>query len=130
MTGQTADILHICEFPWYARILFHESRTQFPEVKIVLGQYLGPTNPGVGSTMLAKNLMANGEVVRRNTFRLLRPEEFVNEENNWTRNEYDASVADCLGQALEDENVVTLNYKLLRSLQSTKGMKMRKIYLS
>jgi hypothetical protein len=107
MTGQTADISHVCEVPWYAWVLFHESRTQFPEVKLVLGQYLGPTDPGVVLTMSAKILKANGEVVRRNTFCLLRTEEFDTEENKRMRNEYDASVAIPLGQALENENLVT-----------------------
>jgi hypothetical protein len=76
LTGQTADISHICEFPWYSWILYNESRTQFPEVKVFLGQYLGPTDPGIGSTMSAKILKSNGEVVRRNTFFQMRSKEY------------------------------------------------------
>jgi hypothetical protein len=73
----------------------------------VLGRYLGPTDPGVGSTMTAKILKSNGEVVRRYTFRLIRPEELDTEENKRFRAEFDESVSKRLGQPLNDEAFVT-----------------------
>jgi hypothetical protein len=103
--GQTADISHLCEFPWYAWVLFHESVTQFPEDKIILGKYLGPTDPGIGSVMSAKILKSNGEVVRRNTFRLLSPEEFDTDENKTLRHSYEESIIKRLGEPITSSNL-------------------------
>jgi hypothetical protein len=59
MMGQTADISFICQFPWYSWVYFHESKVQFPNDNVVLGRYLGPTEPEVGSVMTAKILKSN-----------------------------------------------------------------------
>ena len=64
MMGETADISFICEFQWYSWVYYNESQVQFPDVKVLLGRYLGPTEPKVGSVLTAKILKSNGEVIR------------------------------------------------------------------
>jgi hypothetical protein len=60
MMGQTADISFICEFRWYEWVYFNEAQAQFPDDKVFLGNYLGPTDPEVGSVLTAKILKQNG----------------------------------------------------------------------
>jgi hypothetical protein len=105
MFGQTADISHLCEFKWYSWVLFNDSRTHFPDDKVVLGRYLGPTDPEAGSVMTAKILKANGEVVRRNTYRHIRQEEFESEEYKLLRADFDKTVAQRLGDAMNEDDV-------------------------
>jgi hypothetical protein len=59
---------------------------------VVLGLYLGPTKPEVGSVLTAKLSKNNGEVVRRNTFHHLRQDEYESEENKKARLEFNESV--------------------------------------
>ncbi len=66
MTGSTADISHICEFAWYDRVMFRDNIPTFPDHKLILGRYLGPTTD-IGSALTAKILKSNGRVVYRST---------------------------------------------------------------
>ena len=102
MMGQTADISFICEFEWYSWVYYNESITQFPEVKVVIGRYLGPTEPEVGSVMTAKILKYNGEVLRRNTFRHLKREEFDTEECIKVHSEFNVMVDQRLGDPVNE----------------------------
>ncbi len=71
----------------------------------MIGWYLGPTEPEVGSVLTAKILKCNGEVVRRNTFRHLRQEEYESEESKKERSDFDASVEKRLGDPLTDKEL-------------------------
>jgi hypothetical protein len=53
MTGSTANISHICEFSWYDWVMFRDNVPTFPDVKLTLGQYLGPET-NIGSALKAK----------------------------------------------------------------------------
>jgi hypothetical protein len=55
MIGSTADISHICKFGWYDWVMFRDNVPTFPDVKLILGQYLGPAT-NVGSALTAKIL--------------------------------------------------------------------------
>ena len=59
MTGSTADISYMCEFGWYDWVMFRDNVPTFPDVKLTLGQYLGPAT-NVGSVLAAKILKLNG----------------------------------------------------------------------
>jgi hypothetical protein len=72
MMGQTADISFICEFEQYSWVYYNESNIQFPKEKKFIGWYLG--------LMMAKILKSKVEVLRTNTFRHVRQEEFDTEE--------------------------------------------------
>jgi hypothetical protein len=80
MLGQTADISFICGFAWYDWIYFNASIAGFPDPKMQLGRYLGPTDPDAGSVLTAKILANSDDVVRRNTFRLLTDRELESKE--------------------------------------------------
>jgi hypothetical protein len=74
MTGSTADMSHICDFSWYDWVMFRDNVTAFPNVKLTLGQYLGPAT-NVGSALTANILKSNGQTVCRSTLRHLNNEE-------------------------------------------------------
>ena len=62
--GKTADISQTSEFGRYEWVMFRNIPPQFPDMNMVLGQYLGPSI-GVGPTMMAKimTLTLNGFAV-------------------------------------------------------------------
>jgi hypothetical protein len=105
MMGQTADISFICEFKWYAWVYYNESTANFPEERVVLGRYLGPTEPESGSVMTAKILKDNGQVIRRNTFRHIRLEEYDTEECKTARSKFDTIIETRLGEALTEKDI-------------------------
>jgi hypothetical protein len=74
MTGSTADISHICEFGWYDWVMFRDNVPTFPDIKLTVGQYLGPAT-NVGSALTAKILKSNEQTVCRSTLRHLNNEE-------------------------------------------------------
>jgi preprotein translocase subunit Sss1 len=97
MMGQTADISFICSFKWYDWIYYNDSNVQFPDQKVVLGRYLGPTEPEVGSVLTGKILTATGEVIRRNTFRHLTDAEIASSDNRKERDKFDETVGNRCG---------------------------------
>jgi hypothetical protein len=74
MTGSTANISHICEFGWYDMVMFRDNVPTFTDIKLTLGQYLGPAT-NVGSALTAKIFKANGQTVCRSTLQHLNNKE-------------------------------------------------------
>ena len=75
MTGQAADISHICEYTWFDWKCFCDGpHVSYPEDNLVLGQYLGPTLD-VRPAMCAKILKHKGRVVPRSTLLTLTRED-------------------------------------------------------
>jgi hypothetical protein len=74
ITGSAANISHICEFGWYDWVMFRDNIPTFPDVKLTLGQYLGPATD-VGSALTAKILKSNGQTVCRLTLQHLNNKE-------------------------------------------------------
>jgi hypothetical protein len=70
MTGSTADISHICEFSCYDWVMFRDNVPTFPDIKLTLGQYLGPAT-NIGSALTTKILKSNEQTVCRSTLRHL-----------------------------------------------------------
>ena len=105
MMGQTADISFICEFGWYDWVYYNEAQAQFPDDKVCLGKYIGPTDPEVGSVLTAKILKPNGEVIRRNTFRHLTQEELDTDENKRERHLFHLSVSKRLGEPVPHDEL-------------------------
>jgi hypothetical protein len=87
--GQTTAISFICEFSWYSWVFYIESQDQFSEDTVVLGRYLGPTEPEVGSVLTEKSLKSNGKVVERNTFRNRRKEDYESRDSKQAGSELD-----------------------------------------
>ncbi len=56
MTSSTVDISHICEFGWYDWVMFMDNVPMFPDIKLTLGQYLGPTT-NVGSQPVCRSTL-------------------------------------------------------------------------
>ena len=74
MTNSTANISHICEFGWYDWVMFRDNVPTFQDVKLTLGQYLGPAT-NVGSALTTKILKSNGQTVCRSTLQHLNDKE-------------------------------------------------------
>ena len=98
MTGHTADISNICEYPWYDRVIFRYQPITYPYFPVILGRYLGPAID-VGSAMTYKILKANGEHVCRTIVCLLKPTKLACSYHKQLRNDFEASVLESLGPA-------------------------------
>ena len=98
MTGDTADISHICEFAWYDWVMFRDNIPTFSDDKLILGRYLGLATD-IGSALTSKILKSNGQVVYRSTLRHLNDDEHVCPVHTANRKAYDDSIADRLGPA-------------------------------
>ena len=103
MTGHTADISNICEYPWYDRVIFRYQPITYPYFPIVLGWYLEP-DIDVRSVMTYKILKENGEYVCRTTVWSLIPTGLAWSEHTQLRNKFDAYVAKSLGPAATISN--------------------------
>ena len=102
MMGETADISFICQFKWYEWIYYNDTTVQFPDQKVILGRYLGPTEPEVGSVLTAKILTSSGEIIRRNTLRSLTDQEINCDDNRKERNSFDEKVSKRLGEPFKE----------------------------
>jgi hypothetical protein len=97
MTGNTADISHICEFGWYGWVMFRDNVPSFPDNKTTLGCYLRPAID-VGSALTAKILKSNGTFACQLSFRHLTDEETHCTTLACMRSEFDASIGEILGR--------------------------------
>ena len=43
MTGETADLSEFEEFEWYEWVMFRDNEVPYPNGKLTLGRYLGPS---------------------------------------------------------------------------------------
>ena len=98
MMGETPDISYICEFGWYDWVMFRDEVAPYPEPKLVLGRYLGPS-VDVGPAMSARIIKANGQVVDRSTFRHLTADELQDEVHKATRDDFTKLLHEKLGSA-------------------------------
>jgi hypothetical protein len=97
MIGQTADNAFICLFEWYNWIYYNDSNVQFPDQKVVLGRYVGHTEPQVGSVLTGKILTTTGEVFCCNAFRHLTDAEMASGDNQKERDKFNETVGNCCG---------------------------------
>ena len=118
MTGETTDISHLCEYGWYDWVMYNDD-AGYPEDKQRVGRYLGPTDPGIGSTMSYKILRPSGKIVRRTTIRKLTPQEWEDKTHAKRRNEFDEDVVKKLGEPMTVAD--------LRALERGNTKKSRKV---
>ena len=100
ISGQTSDISIWVQHEWYEWVKFRDTAIDFPDDKVILGRYLGPSID-VGPAMTAKILKANGEVVHRSTYRSLTDEEIADENEKKERDQFDQLVQERYGTAME-----------------------------
>ena len=100
MSGETADISHLCQFAWYDWLMFRDTdgRHQYPDDFMTLGRYLGPATD-VGSVMTHKILKSNGEHVCRSTARPLTDDEQDDPVHKQTRRVFNDEIARRLGHS-------------------------------
>jgi hypothetical protein len=101
MLGRTDDISFICSYAWYDWVYYNEQTAPFPEPKMTLWRYLGPTDPA-GSVLTAKILTMNGDVIRRNTFRQLERKEFDIDECKTAQKQFEEKIQKRLGEPIID----------------------------
>jgi hypothetical protein len=76
--------------------MFQDKVPTFPDVKLILGQYLGPAT-NVGSALTAKILKSNGQTVCRSTLRHLNNKEIHCPIHQAMRRVFDETIANHLG---------------------------------
>jgi hypothetical protein len=103
MTSSTTNISHICEFGWYDWVMFRDNVPTFPDVKLTLGQYLGPTTD-VGSALTTKILKSNGQTVCRSTLRHLNNKEIHCPIHQEMRRVLNESIIHHLGHNAMEQN--------------------------
>mmetsp|Transcript_37601 Transcript_37601/g.53010 ORF Transcript_37601/g.53010 Transcript_37601/m.53010 type:complete len:1380 (-) Transcript_37601:246-4385(-) len=104
MTGETADISEIAEFGWYDWVMFRDTTIPYPEDKVVLGRYLGPSTD-VGPAMTAKVLTINGQVRHRSTLRSLTDDELKCLDHKRQRDEFDREIERILGPGVNENDL-------------------------
>jgi hypothetical protein len=103
MTRSTANISHICESSWYDWVMFRDNVPTFPDIKLTLGQYLGPAT-NVGSALTAKIPKTNGQTVCRSTLRHLNNKEIHCPINREMRRVFNETITHHLGpNAMEQD---------------------------
>ncbi|CAJ1941748.1 unnamed protein product [Cylindrotheca closterium] len=103
MTGQTANIGPWCDFQWYQWVKYYDETAKFPDDKMSLGRYLGPS-PGIGSLLTGKILKHNGNYHHTSTFRALTSEEMADDAEKRLRNDFNTNVNDKLGDKAKPED--------------------------
>ena len=76
--------------------MFCDATPSYPDDSVVLGRYLGPVMD-VGSTLTAKILKGNGQVVYRSTIQHLTPDELIAPANIAHLNDFDTGIGTALG---------------------------------
>ena len=103
--GETPDISQFAHLGWYEWVKFRDQVAAFPDAKLELGRYLGPSID-VGPAMTCAILKKNGEVVHRSTVRSITPDEKDDPEEVADRQAFDVSVKEKLGPELKPEEMV------------------------
>jgi hypothetical protein len=91
LSGETADISEFAEYGWYDWLKFRDTTVSYPEDKLTLGQYLGPSTE-IGPAMTAKILKGNGQYQHRTTLRGLTEDESRNPDEIKAQQEFDAEI--------------------------------------
>jgi hypothetical protein len=103
MTGQTADISQFFELGWYDWCLYHDSAISFPEDKLVLGRWLGPSID-IGPAMTGKILKENGNTRHVSTYRPLTKDEYHDPVKIEQMKQYTIQIHEALGPAAEESD--------------------------
>ena len=96
MSGDTANISEFAEHGWYDWIKFRDTNVVYPERKLVLGRYLGPST-NIGPAMTAKNIKANGQYAHQSKLRALTQDKIDSPEELASRQEFDIQIQEALG---------------------------------
>jgi hypothetical protein len=104
MSGETSDISQLCELGWYEWCKFRDVAAPFPQDKMKLGRYLGPS-VDIGPAMTAKVLKSNGQVIHTSTYRSLTPDEIAQSEEIKSREDFDKRIAQKLGKSTQPEDI-------------------------
>ena len=122
MSGETSDISQFCEFEWYEWVYFRDQTVSYPEDKLVLGRYLGPSID-VGPVLTAKILKDNGQIVHRSTYHGLTPEEIESPFEQAERKKFDEKIEIALDPkaSLEDFQEIDAETPIYNSYEDDAG---------
>ena len=104
ISGQTSDISPIADLEWYEWIKWKDGQASYPEDKLSLGRYLGPSLD-VGPAMAIKVLKENGEVIRLSSYRGLTPDELDNPLEQAARTAFDTKIQEKLGAEMTSKDL-------------------------
>ena len=97
VNGETPDISEFAQFKWYEWVKFRDQQVAFPDDKLALARYLGPSFD-IGPAMTAKLLTKNGQYVHRSTYRGLTEDEILDPLEIKLREQFDIAISEKLGE--------------------------------
>jgi hypothetical protein len=117
LSGETAGISEFAKYGWYGWVKFRDTTVPYPEDKLILGRYLGPSTD-IGPAMTAKILKGNRQYQHRSTLWGLTEDEIRDPDEIKARQEFDAEIERRLGPSAKmedfDDNpdIKTTSYEL------------------
>ena len=99
LTGQPADISHLCEFGWYEWVIYRIEGQSYLHNHQKLGRVLGPTT-NAGSVMSQWVLTSTGDVIPIQTLRSLTNSEYNNDSMKQQMNDFTTKIKKKLGDSL------------------------------
>jgi hypothetical protein len=98
LTGDTADISHLCEFQWYKRVWYVDPNDKIDNKK--LGRYLGPLHD-IGQAMCLKILTNKGREISQTSVVPMSTEDKNSTVIKEKIEVYDKDLKDSLGKRIE-----------------------------
>ena len=99
MTGETADLSEFALFKRYEWVIFRDNKVPYPNEKLTLERYLGPST-NIGTAMTLKILKENGRIVSRTTVHHLTDELLNIPTHKYSRVEFDKAVEPIMGDSV------------------------------
>ena len=79
------------EFGWYVWVKFRDTTVSYPEDKLILGRYLGPSTH-IGPAIMAKIIKGNGQYQHITTLQWITDEKIRDSGETKARQEFDAEI--------------------------------------
>ena len=98
MSGQTGNIISLCEFKWFKWVMFFQPKETYPDDKMFIGIWLGPAID-VGATMTYNILRPDGGYVCCSTLRSWASNEEANPIRMAERVSFMKQINSCIGHA-------------------------------
>ena len=96
--GQTGDMSSLCEFEWFEWVMFFQPKETYPDDKMFIGIWLGPSTD-VGTAMISKILRPDGGYVCRSTLISWTSSEEANPFRMAERVSFMKQLNSCIGHA-------------------------------
>ena len=115
MSGQTGDIISLCEFEWFEWVMFFQPKETYPDDKMFIGRWLGP-EIDVGTAITYNILRPDGWYVCRSTLRSWTSNEEANPVRMARSVSFMKQLNSCIGHAVKLSNFPLMTSLLILSI--------------